>query len=77
MRTKYSQIAEWNGEADTGVNETYKVNFGKTKAFAMIKLRKTRWVSQRRRVVGPLCRWSVEGSSHDEELLGTRTIHSV
>jgi len=37
---KYSQIAEWNGEADTGVNETYKVNFGKTKAFAMIKAEK-------------------------------------
>jgi palmitoyl-protein thioesterase len=34
-----SQIAQWNNEGNT-VNETFKANFGKVKAFAMIKAMK-------------------------------------
>ena len=34
-----SQLADWNNEG-VNVNETYKTNFGKTKAFAMIKAEK-------------------------------------
>jgi len=36
---KHSQLAQWNNEGNS-VNETYKTNFGKTKAFAMIKAMK-------------------------------------
>lgn len=32
-----SAIAKWNNEGASGINETYRVNFGKTKRFAMIK----------------------------------------
>jgi len=35
---KYSQIAQWNNEGDY-VNDTFKENFGKTKRFAMIKVK--------------------------------------